>query len=271
MSHLERNITLGVPLRATDWTDLSVAEARYAPRACLAPHAHELAYFSLVLRGGFEEQVGRNAEFAQSASVVVMPSGVAHGERMGPIGARSLIVALKPSFLSELPPVRHGLDRWRWFHGGPVTRLMLRAYQEYLLADEMTPCGLCELLLDLFGVIAGDPERSTGMGPRCVAAAVDLLRTRGRHGVRLGEMAAELGTDPAYLARAFRRQMGCTMSAYRRRVWVREAAHLLASTDAPLTHAALEAGFADQSHLCRVFKAEMGLTPQAYRALAGPT
>jgi AraC family transcriptional regulator len=104
-----------------------------------------------------------------------------------------------------------------------------------------------------------------------VAAAADLLRTRGRHGVRLGEMAAELGTDPAYLARAFRRQMGCTMSAYRRRVWVREAAHLLASTDAPLTHAALEAGFADQSHLCRVFKVELGLTPQAYRALAGPT
>jgi len=59
------------------------------------------------------------------------------------------------------------------------------------------------------------------------------------------------------------------MSEYRRRVRVREAADLLASTDAPLTHVALAAGFADPSHLCRVFKAETGLTPHAYRLLAG--
>jgi len=271
MSHLLGNITLGVPLRAEDSTDLIVAEARYAPQASLAPHTHELSYFSLVLRGGFEEQVGRNAEFARSASVVFMPSGVEHAERMGPLGARSLIVAVKPSFLTELPPVWHGLDRWRWFHGGPVARLMFRAYQEYMLADQMAPCGLSESLRELFAVIAGDQERSTGMGSRCVAAAVDLLRTRGRYGARLGEMAADLGKDPAYLARAFRRQMGCTMSEYRRRVWVRQAADLLATTDTPLIHVALEAGFADQSHMCRVFKAEMGLTPQAYRLLAGPT
>jgi hypothetical protein len=57
MSHLVGNISLGVPLRAEDSTDLSVAEARYAARASLAPHTHELSYFSLVLRGGFEEQV----------------------------------------------------------------------------------------------------------------------------------------------------------------------------------------------------------------------
>jgi AraC family transcriptional regulator len=270
MSHLVGNITLGVPLRATDWTDLSVVVARYAPRVRLAPHTHEFSYLSLVLRGGFEERVGSDAECARSASVVCMPSGVAHGESMGPSGARSLLVALRPAFLSELPAAWHRLDRWRWFHGGPVTRLMLRLYQEYLLADEMTPCGVCERVLGLFEVIAGDPERPIDKRPRCVSAAVELLRTRGTRGARLGEMAAELGKDPAYLARAFRRQMGCTMSAYRRRVWVREAADRLASTDASLIQVALDAGFADQSHMCRVFKAEMGLTPQAYRALAGP-
>jgi AraC family transcriptional regulator len=88
--------------------------------------------------------------------------------------------------------------------------------------------------------------------------------------VRLAEVADDLRKDPAYLARAFRRQMGCTMSQYRRRVWVRQAAHFLSSTEAPLSEVALKAGFADQSHLCRVFKAELGLTPRAYRILAGP-
>jgi AraC family transcriptional regulator len=103
-----------------------------------------------------------------------------------------------------------------------------------------------------------------------VAAALQLLDARSTDGLRLGDLAADLGMDPTYLARAFRQQMGCTMSQYRRRLWVRQAAHLLASTDTPLSHVALSSGFADQSHFCRVFKAEMGLTPQSYRLLARP-
>jgi AraC family transcriptional regulator len=263
------DMTSGVPIRAWDGPDLSVAEACYAPGVCLVPHAHELSYVSLVLRGAGEERVGRDSALARSSSVVVMPTGVEHANRIGPGGLQCLVVALKSSFLSDLLPARGRPDRWRWFHGGPAARLMLRAYRECLLADDMSPCGLCENLLDLFGAIAGERDETTGPGPRCVAAAVEWLRARGTHGAPLGELSAELGKDPAYLARAFRRRMGCTMSEYRRRVRAREAADLLASTDAPLTHVALATGFADQSHLCRVFKAETGLTPQAYRLLAG--
>lgn len=269
MTHPVDNITSGVPIRAWDGPDLSVAEARYTPGACLAPHAHDLTYVSLVLRGAGEDRVGRDSALARSSSVVVMPTGVEHTNRIGPGGLGCLVVALKSSFLATLLPARHRPDRWQWFHGGPVARLMLRAYRECLLADEMSPCGLCENLLELFSAIAGERHQTTGTGPRCVAAAVELLRARGMHGAPLAELAAEVGKDPAYLARAFRRRLGCTMSEYRRRVWVCEAADLLASTDAPLTHVALAAGFADQSHLCRVFKAETGLTPHAYRLLAG--
>jgi len=139
-----------------------------------------------------------------------------------------------------------------------------------MLADSDSGCGLCELLLELCELIAAERQVDGGGGRRCVRVAVDVLHARCREGIRLGELAAEVRTDAAYLARVFRRQMGCTMSQYRRRLWVREAAHLLASTDAPLGSVALSSGFADQSHLCRVFKAEMGLTPQAYRILAGP-
>jgi len=265
-----RNTTLGVRLRGADFPGLSVAEVRYAPRADLTSHEHQFTYLSLVLRGGFEERVGTRVEQACSASVVVMPEGITHSECIGPIGARSLTVALKPSFLEEVAGGRQQLGEWRWFHGGPVTRLMLSVYREHLLADEQTGFGLCELLCELFRVISREHDRDERATPRCLRVALELLHARGRDGVRLGDLAADLGKDPAYLARTFRRRMGCTMSEYRRHLWVRHAAHLLASTDTPLGEVALASGFADQSHLCRVFKAQLGLTPQAYRLLAGP-
>lgn len=265
-----RDTTLGVHLRGADFPELSVAEVRYAPKANLASHAHEFTYLSLVLRGGFEERVGTRVELASSASVVVMPSGITHGEHIGPFGARSVTIALKPAFLEKMAGGQQQLGEWRWFHGGPVTQLMLSVYREHLLADEQTGLGLCELFLELLGVISREHKRDDRTTPRCLRVALELLHTRDRNGVRLGDLAADVGKDPAYLARAFRRRMGCTMSEYRRRLWVRQAAHLLAATDTPLGQVALAAGFADQSHLCRVFKAVLGFTPQAYRNLIGP-
>jgi AraC family transcriptional regulator len=224
---------------------------------------------SLVLRGHFEESVGRDAALARSASVVVMPRGVSHAERMGPLGARSITIVLRSPFLEESSCDSRQLKTWKWFHGGGVARIMLRAYQEWLLADAAAEFGLSELLVTLPEAIDGERDCKAGDTRRCVEAAADLLHARGGRDVRLADVAIEVGKDPAYLARAFRQRMGCTMSQYRRRLWVREAAHLLASTDLPLSQVAMTVGFADQSHLCRVFKAELGQTPQNYRLLAG--
>jgi AraC family transcriptional regulator len=262
--------TLGRRVRAVDFRDLVVAEARYAPGNNLPPHAHDFTYLSLVLQGNFEERVGRITETARSASVVVMPRGVTHGECFGPFGARSMTVTLKPRFFREFDAIDLHLSRWRWFHGGSVARIMLRICREHFLDGIAAELGLSELLIELADEIAAQRDCHLTSPRRCVSAALELLRERGISGLRLGDLAREIGADPAYVARAFRRQMGCTMSQHRRRLWVHQAAHLLASTDAPLGQVALSSGFADQSHLCRVFKAELGLTPQAYRSLAGP-
>jgi AraC family transcriptional regulator len=269
MSKVVTGTTLGNQLRAVDFHDFNVAEVRYAAGVSLASHAHDFTYLSLVLRGSFEERVGRKVEFARSASVVIMPRGMTHGEDIGPLGARSVTIALKSTFLEEAANGEQPLGQWRWFHSGPVARIMLRIYQEYLLADTQTELGLGESVFELLGTIGGEKELKVSSARPSVAAALELLHARGTEGMRLAALAADLGRDPAYLARAFRQQLGCTMSEYRRRLWVRQAAHLLTSTKAPLSHVALAAGFADQSHLCRVFKAELGTTPQTYRALTG--
>src|SRR5262249_15904278 len=107
---------LGNRIRAADFRDFSIAEARYAPGASLATHEHDFKYLSLVLRGEFEERVGRKVELARSASVVVMPRGVAHDECLGALGARSVTLTLKRTFLEKAAVGRLALAQWRWFH-----------------------------------------------------------------------------------------------------------------------------------------------------------
>ena len=50
---------------------------------------------------------------------------------------------------------------------------------------------------------------------------------------------------------------------------IRRAAAVLATTDTPIAHVALDVGFADQSHLTRAMKAAVGTTPARFRAEAG--
>jgi AraC family transcriptional regulator len=63
----------------------------------------------------------------------------------------------------------------------------------------------------------------------------------------------------------FRRQNGCTVGEYVRRLRVDFALRQLSETENPLSEIAAAAGFADHSHLTRTFKAYLGLTPSEYR------
>jgi AraC family transcriptional regulator len=85
--------------------------------------------------------------------------------------------------------------------------------------------------------------------------------------LRIADLAALAGVDPAHLARAFRAHCGTTAGAYLRETRVRRAAGALARSSAPLGQIALDAGFADQSHFTRVFRLAYGVTPQRWRAL----
>ena len=85
----------------------------------------------------------------------------------------------------------------------------------------------------------------------------------------MASLAADADVHPVSLARAFRRAFGCSPTAYRRRVRVRAATGLLASTALPAVEVAFAAGFADQSHMCRDVRTEFGTTPSRLRALLG--
>jgi AraC-like DNA-binding protein len=78
--------------------------------------------------------------------------------------------------------------------------------------------------------------------------------------------ASELaGMHPAHFVRAFRKHVGMTPGAYRRRERIRAVSRLLLETQSSLSRIAQDCGFSDQSHLGNVFRESTGISPHRYR------
>ena len=114
-------------------------------------------------------------------------------------------------------------------------------------------------------------------GNRCDEMGTPVLR-RVREQVRssftrrlpLDELSHRTGMCKFALVRAFKREFGVPPHAYQTHLRVNFARTLLRD-GVPISSAALQAGFSDQSHLNRHFKRRMGLTPGQYaRQVARP-
>lgn len=82
--------------------------------------------------------------------------------------------------------------------------------------------------------------------------------------VPLGELAAQAGTSPFHLARAFRTIHGLPPAAYHRNLRLDAIAHELRRGALTAAEAAHRLGFADQAGFTRAFKRRHGVTPGAF-------
>jgi AraC family transcriptional regulator len=225
---------------------MEIVGMTYAGGLRQAWHTHDEPSLSLVVRGDVVETIAQGSGRAAAGDVIVKPARVPHDDLYGPGGARLY------TLLADAD-----LGAYRLIAGGPPAALFLRMIEEW---REGAPFG--EIAVDLLASLFRDAVR-----PRRTAALHEIAARAASTSVSVEELARERSMHPVALARAFRREFGCSITAYRRRMRVRRAMELLA-TGAPLADVALESGFADQSHLCRIFRAETGTTPSHFRRLA---
>jgi AraC-like DNA-binding protein len=105
---------------------------------------------------------------------------------------------------------------------------------------------------------------------RVARHARDLIAGRPLDDLNAGDLAAVTGRSRFAVHRAFTHVYGMSPGDYQRQLRLREARALIAA-GRPITEAAAQAGFADQSHLSRWFLRYYGVTPGRYqRATASP-
>lgn len=141
---------------------------------------------------------------------------------------------------------------------------VLRAAEEGnpLAADTLLRVAVTRLLRRNGGTLPRRTVRTAGA--RLAARARAVLEERMAEPPSLDRLAAELGTGPFALLRAFREAYGMPPHTWLTDARVRAARRLL-DAGVPPAEAAVAVGFTDQPHLGRHFTRIVGVPPGAYR------
>jgi AraC family transcriptional regulator len=252
--------------RATRAGDLILSENHYPSALQVPRHVHERAYFGLLLRGGYVEDLGRRRVVAfEPASVVFHPPREVRCGGIGQKGATLFHAEVPDGWVRRLE--EHGglPDEAIVRRGGPLVRLAMALYRELAAADTAAALVSEGLVLEMLGLLARRPQRAERTPPHWLAEAVDLVHAEYQAPLTVRSVAERVGIAAATLARGFRRHRGESIGDCVRRLRVERARLLIRDGASDLASVALEAGFADQSHFTRIFRRLVGTTPGEYR------
>ncbi|HEX7181319.1 MAG TPA: AraC family transcriptional regulator, partial [Thermoanaerobaculia bacterium] len=212
-----------------------------------------------VLRGGYREHLTGDTRLCAPCTAVFHPPGEVHSDAFLDAGGRVFNAEIGDAWLArwtgDLPrPGTASPD-------SPLLPVLQSLYRELRWPDDLSPLTVESLMAAALTAAAQTPKSLSGP----VRRARQILQERFREPILLGEVASEVGVDPAHLARAFKESCGTTMGDYTRRLRLAFALRRIAEEGSSLAGIAHEAGFADQSHFSRIFKRQTGMTPAAYR------
>lgn len=240
-----------------------VTHASFAPSTLLDRHTHDQAVLAVILAGGFElHMLGRVAPCVRTTTFNE-PAGETHSNRVGPAGARVLVIQPQPG--RNLPaPCARLFDSATHFDSMRIAALAHRVTRELEVADDLAELSVEGLALDIIAVASryAVVERTA---PPWLRTLHEQINDRFLEPVRLSELAAEAQRHPAHVARLFRTHFGVSIATYIRRLRLDWAAEQLAGSRESLAAISHRAGFADQSHFTRMFRRHSGTTPHAYR------
>jgi AraC family transcriptional regulator len=246
---------------------LRVVAVAFPAGLSLPRHYHDRACLTVVLGGGFSEQLLGRSNECRRATVLAKPAFEPHTDRFASdVGSHQVIVEPDGVWLEErLPrgPLFREITNVRDSGAELIGR---RLAEEIPVRDELAPLAVEGLVLELLARAAREATRSAERPlPPWLRRARDLVLAETPESRSVAEVAAAVGVHPVHLARMFRLHFGNSVASYARTVRLDRAAMLVAASDTPIAAIALQAGFFDQSHFTRWFKRHTGLTPLAYR------
>jgi AraC family transcriptional regulator len=254
-------------LRRVEAAGFTVTEGIHQHGADLPWHQHETPTICFVLQGSFTELWRGGSVACTSSTLKITPAGERHWDRFNRGDVRGLLIEANDSQVAAIRPFSAVLDERLSYHGGPLSGIAWRLYDELRRMDAAAPLAVEGLLLEL---VAAASRLRDGNGHGTPARWLEEARDRihAELGARptLSGLAESVGVHPVTLARAFRRSFGCTVGEYVRSLRIERAALQLAQTNLSLAEIALAAGFSDQSHFSNLFRRHTGLSPFRFRS-----
>lgn len=252
--------------------DFRLVDSVYPAGMKMAAHGHDPAFFSFVLRGAYTERCGpKLSRTCVPSSLIFHPPDSSHAVEFHTEDVSIFRVELKQERLEQIREHygRH-MTASRDFRGGPTSFLSLRIYREFQQGDSFSPLAIEGLVLELIAETLRSSAQGTERSrPRWLERAREMLHAQSHEAPTLTALAAEVGVNPIYLARTFRKRYGCTVGEYVRRLRIDAACREISASPKSLSEIAAASGFYDQSHFSNAFKRYTGMTPAEFRARFG--
>ena len=254
-------------LRRASLLGAPVAWTAYPPNGHSPWHVHENPTLFVLLAGSHRDEDHRGSFEQAPLSTVFHPTVGLHSMAVGPTGMVGINLELTEDLLARCRLRRQDLIGDCRLFGSVASQLL--ALRLAWLAHDPAAAGGAEAesaLTELLALLVDD-RGVTARIPRWLPRAEEYLRAHSSTPVRLRDLAAELNLHPVYCARAFRRAVGCTVTAYLHALRLLSAGRLILEEGRGLAEAALNAGFADQAHFSRICARTLGFTPGRLRQL----
>jgi AraC family transcriptional regulator len=254
------------PARRVQVGGFTVTEGVHKNGSELPWHHHETPTICFVLQGAFTEMWRGGSIACTSSTLKITPAGERHWDQFSRGDVRGLLIEANEAQVVAIRPHSAVLDERVSFHGGLVSGMARRVYDEMRRMDSAAPLAIEGLLLELVASASRTREQNGSSGrPRWLEDARDRIHVELGARPSLTGLAESVGVHPVTLARAFRRAYGCTVGEYVRRLRIERAVRRLADTDLPLAEIAVAEGFSDQSHFSNLFRRHTGLSPFQFR------
>ncbi|WP_457514814.1 AraC family transcriptional regulator [Streptomyces sp. TE33382] len=252
--------------------DLDLLRARYV-RHTFPRHSHEGYVFGTITRGVEDVGLPGGTVHAGPGMVVMINPEVAHTARAG-VPEGWVYATLYPSaqvindIAADVTSLRGTVGFAETSATDPqaarlITEIHRAAEEGNALAADSLLRVMVVRLLNRHGSPLTTPVLRTA-GARDAARARAVLEERMEGPPTLESLAAELGTSPFALLRAFKKQYGMPPHTWLTDARVRRARRMLDRGTAP-ADAAAAVGFTDQPHLNRHFTRIVGVPPGAYQ------
>ncbi|MFF9048995.1 AraC family transcriptional regulator [Streptomyces parvulus] len=267
----------GTGERARHWQyaelpDVDLLRARYV-RKTFVRHTHEHFVIAAIADGVEVFHHGGGDQYAGAGSLALVNPDTPHTGRAGvPEGWRYGAVYPAPDLVAEIAAETTTLRGTPGFvrpvlddpYAVELVHRVLRAADEgnALAADTLLRVAVTRLLRLNGGPLPRREVPTAGAGVAARARAV--LEERMADPPSLERLAAELGSSPFALLRAFRDAYGMPPHTWLTDARVRRARRLLDAGTSP-AEAAVAVGFTDQPHLNRHFARIVGVPPGAYQ------
>ena len=227
-------------------------------------HSHKNAYFALLLKGSYSENVGRHKFSCNDIKIFWRKPDLTHKDRVGLSGGHFFTIEVRSDHLENLKqyaPIPENISD----SDGHLQWLAFRLYREFKnwqICSEMTAEGIT---LEMLAFLMQNNKLLERQRPKWLLRLENKLRSEFAQNLTTRELAAEANVHPVYMASVFRQFHHQTVGEYIKKLRVKHACQLLSNNRLTIVEIALLCGFSDQSHFTRIFKAAAGITPGEFR------